>query len=538
MTLNNRLERLVRPVAAGGSSWPVIGLLGLILAAGLGLRLKGLTANSLAIDEQFHALLALRPDFIGHYWGDQCRLYVCSHPFLFYLIHKASLALFGPSLLAARLPDLLAGLGVIYLGFLIGRRLSGPGLGLGTAFLMAFNFTLAGYSQMFRPYGLWIFMTTLLIWIGLWLAGKISGPRLALVLVLIPLAQQTAYGSLFVLGGVGLVLVKVFWAEEARKKRRWPWYASYFAVLGATALLFLTFNTWRQENITWSEMDFYQPWVVTNMSPAQALEGALSQFISALDQWLPLVGQREVNSLFIGLSLFVALVGLGRLAGQAQGRNLLWLLAGVLGAEAAAILAGKWTIHWRHSLFLIVFYLILVAQGLAVLGGWLRQKKLYPALALGLVLLALLPVRAVLKEPFLFPGWGTNELVAQLKAGAQEGDALYADLRSSYSLIYLLWADDLDLIYIATEPNNEALRKLRRLEAFGTKMPVILGGPDVTPLVERRPTRIWAIISPNAFKPEIEAAKKGFGPDYEVVKEWTSGHSPTAFWRLYRRVDQ
>ncbi len=515
----------------------IYGLLGLIMLAALALRLKGLTTNSLAVDEPWHALLALRPGFALDYWSDRCTSCVCSHPYIFYLVHTISLGLLGPTLLAARLPDALAGTGTVLLGFLIARRVSTPAVGLWTAFLMAFNFTLAGYSQLFRPYGIWIFSTALLIWVGLRARERPSLGRMALLCLLLPLTQQSAYGVLFVAGGVGVLLLASFVFMTDQWKRLWGRIGAYLLILAAVGVFFLRFNIRRQDVLGFSEVEFYEPFFIKSMSLTETAANLVSQFITLLDKFVPFVGQSDVNSLFIALTFFVALVGLGHLAQEPKGRDLLWLLGGTVAAEVLAILTSQWTIHWRHSLYLIVFYLIFLGRGVAAIGEWIAAKRLYPSLILGLALLAILPARAALRSPFIYPGWGSNEFVAELSRRFRSGDAIYADRHAGCALVYLLWADDPDLIAMCTEQDcAKGSSKLRAVEAFGVKAWAILGGGDVSALVNVGPERVWAIVSPNANQVELKAARTGFGPKYRAAETWRPRPSSVNFWIRYDRV--
>jgi 4-amino-4-deoxy-L-arabinose transferase-like glycosyltransferase len=120
-------------------------LLGVLVAAGLLLRLRGLATEGFG-DDEVHKWLAANRYLHGVFSGDDVE-----HPMLMKWLIAGSIALFSrfglqPEALT-RLPNAVAGALSIWVVALLGRRLFGRGAGLLAAALAAFSTTLIGYQR-------------------------------------------------------------------------------------------------------------------------------------------------------------------------------------------------------------------------------------------------------------------------------------------------------------------------------------------------------------------------------------------------------
>lgn len=152
---------LARARAAG-----VLGAIGLIVLAGLGMRLLGLDSKSLWFDEAYSVFIGDQP--LGQIFR-LLRAYD-THPPLHYLLLHFWMPVYGYDDASVRLPSAIASLGVIFLTFLMGRRLGGDRLGLVAAAFLAFSPFQIIVSQEARMYpflALFAVGASYALWLGL-----------------------------------------------------------------------------------------------------------------------------------------------------------------------------------------------------------------------------------------------------------------------------------------------------------------------------------------------------------------------------------
>jgi 4-amino-4-deoxy-L-arabinose transferase-like glycosyltransferase len=204
--------------------------LGLILVAAVALRLWGLGAKSLWLDEIMTVQKASMSfaDMMG-----QIRQHD-AHPPLFQIVEWLWLRL-GQGDAYARTPSLLAGVVCVWLCFLIARRLFGRKAGLAAAIMAAVSYFGIFYSQEARLHS---FMTALFLGqVCLLLAilerrGK-AGWGLWIAYGLVGLASLYTYAlCALTVGALGLLYLWLTWRRN-RQFGRW------LAVHAAIALLFL-----------------------------------------------------------------------------------------------------------------------------------------------------------------------------------------------------------------------------------------------------------------------------------------------------------
>jgi|GEM_PF-3060711 len=542
-----------RPVDSSLLIW---GGLILLTAAGLALRLKGLNQTSLGQEEAWHAFNAGYPDFLSHWWK------YCEHPFGFYLINRLTTAVVGSTLFGARFSALLAGLAAVPLVFLVGRRAAGPGEGLLAAGFTAFSFTAAGFSLVMLPYSLWFLSASVMIWAVLRARERPSPYRLAVLLLLVPLTHQAVFAMLFIQAGAALLLAwdcyrgrlsKGVWTGETCRLA-----GGYIVWLGLTALALVWLST--QRIVYPMEGSNYVPYSYRffwwgSLGFWGGLSRLAGQAETLLQTMLPFVGQFEVNNLFVGLQILVAAVGLGDLGRSEKGRGFLILLLGTLLAQFLAMALSLWPILWRQSLYLSPFYYVILARGMVVLGGWMWRARYRLALGLGLAFLAVLPLRAVAKNPL---GWpyhqgrpeaGSSFLFEHLKAALREGDVIYTDHHSTFALAFLFLRDQ-PAAYRAAQGNS--LRKeyrdksdrelgldpqrLVEVELFGRRVRLLQGGADVSAILQARPERIWVMLDAWAREDERSQVPQALSQAYAVSQRRTFPGS-AGTWLLFTRKD-
>ncbi len=207
---------------------PAVVLVAILMLA-LAVRLVGLPGESLDGDEIFTLQVATAPtvpEAISLVAADLV------HPPLYYLVARVTVALFGGSDLALRLPSLVFGLLSIALIRPLGRRLGAPpAVVLLAATLVAVHHWHVFYSQQARAYALFCLLTMLLL---LWAAragsGTVTRSRLLAGFALAALLVYTHYvGAVFV-AAIAVALA----VRESSAARRWREPAAL--VLGALTL--------------------------------------------------------------------------------------------------------------------------------------------------------------------------------------------------------------------------------------------------------------------------------------------------------------
>jgi hypothetical protein len=179
-----------------------------LVAIGLGslIRIQHfLTRRSLWSDEAALAFNITQRDFGGlldPLDGNQ------GAPVLFLWVQRSTVLILGNNEYALRLVPLLAGMAVIPLAYLVGRRLGSPGVGAVAAALTAVSPALIRYSTEVKQYSTDAAVTLALVLLALTCAEH---PRRARRLVALGAAGAVAvwisHPAAFVMAGVGLVLL-------------------------------------------------------------------------------------------------------------------------------------------------------------------------------------------------------------------------------------------------------------------------------------------------------------------------------------------
>jgi 4-amino-4-deoxy-L-arabinose transferase-like glycosyltransferase len=193
-------------------------LAALVFLAALGIRLVGAGDGSIHIDE-YYTILAARSyavEGVPRIWDG-----VYPRALGFTAIVAASLSVFGDSLLAARLPSLLAGSLLVALAFLWLRREAGVTAGWLVALLLALSASAIDIAQFSRFYALHatLFFICAVAVYGLVTPG--DKPRTPALLAAAAVALASAAGALHLqeTTGIGLLAIAV-WTLPALALRR------------------------------------------------------------------------------------------------------------------------------------------------------------------------------------------------------------------------------------------------------------------------------------------------------------------------------
>ena len=412
--------------------WEYALLAGLVVVAAL-IRLNGLSSFPLNVDEAYNAVRVFWPQF------DPWRPNLGAGPALYYLTGKWGMMLLGKTEVGARLAPFVLGLAAVPLAYLIGRRIKDGPTGLTAAALVAFSFTLAGYSMLWRQYGYQVTATFGLVYLACLAGDRAAGMKTFAwvgLIATVGLLMLLSHPAVFPAAGLGLVMLDQVRRADEAARRRLVWAVVGLALVGAVCFLatyFITIKAALSDGLY--QTVNYKAFLVKNLSPVQLVLTAFEQTLTLLRECLPFTGQEETANIFLGLCLFLFALGLGGLTGSA-GRA--FLLAGgtALIAVAGAIGLSRYALMWRQLLFLAPLYLIPLAIGLVSLVRWLIGRRYRPALACLLVILVLLPARAMFKSAFIYADEGTKILAAKVAKDLAEGDTVVVAPESEYQFLF------------------------------------------------------------------------------------------------------
>jgi hypothetical protein len=194
-------------------AWPLI----LILLIGFLLRIKGLTWQSLWLDE-LHTMNEADP---SKSWGEMFHYLRCcdQHPPLFFITERLSFALLGHHAFAARFVSVLTGTLSIWAMYGLGKELLNKRLGLIAATLTCVNFFNISYSQEARPY---IFAFLFVILSFTWFIRLVKEPsrkNVILYSLFSLLLLYSHYYSLFIMAAQGILALLFLFQEKGAARR-------------------------------------------------------------------------------------------------------------------------------------------------------------------------------------------------------------------------------------------------------------------------------------------------------------------------------
>jgi 4-amino-4-deoxy-L-arabinose transferase-like glycosyltransferase len=329
-------------------------LLGLVLLAGLGLRLYGLDSYSLWMDEVESIAMAQRG--IAAIFGDRFGFYANQTPW-HYLLVWLTIQPVDPATTSVlvRLPSALAGAVLIWVVFALGREMFGLAAGLLAALLAAVSTSLLGVAQDARPYSLLTLLTALSAYCLL-VAGRTGSGRWWTVFVVVTSANIANSYTALTLAIPGLAPYWLWTLGQAFASRRgaprqWRYALLAFGALTLAALPAL---------IELSRLDKIPP----DLTQIRAMRGAFSMM---LRDWLAQANVPFHLSEPLQWALLLA-AGLGFWAGvrgrraDRQGALICGSLLLLVPAELA-VLSTTNTISARYVAFLLPFYYLLVSRG-------------------------------------------------------------------------------------------------------------------------------------------------------------------------------
>ncbi len=342
----------------------------LILALAAGLRLWHLNAPL------WHDEIQTLVTHVHLGWGEMLQDYSMNHHYLHNLAAKLSIAAFGESPWAVRLPAMLFGLATIWATWALAREIAGAAIAHVTALLLALSYHEIWFSQNARGYtGLALFSTLGLL---LFLRGMKAPDRRTWLLFALCLAGAvfTHLTGAFFFVALGLVWLAVILARAARGTLaapvlRLPFLG--FLIGGAlTALLYLpilpsllhTVSTVSDTSAVDLMKEYQNPvWTafeairtgIGNAGPLVPLVGAAVLVLCllgavSLHRAAPLFAPAVAVHILLttGLLMILIVAGvrlscaiLGRIAGGERATRALWITGVVLMALISAWLAKR-----------------------------------------------------------------------------------------------------------------------------------------------------------------------------------------------------
>jgi mannosyltransferase len=417
-----------------------IGQRSLLLAGillGFALRLFHLGAESLWYDETVSVHLARQSalTMLAHTAGD-------IHPPGYYLLLHAWQQIASPTLAYGleflyAWPSLVAGVLLLALTYVLGRRLFNARTGLVALWLAAFNPFQLWYSQEVRMYTVGAALALLTLWAALRVLDR-SRPRVWLVVYAVSAAAglYTLYYFAFWLVAVNTVMFALLWRAGGRRRaaRLGAWLA---AQIGALAL----FAPWLPIMVRQVLEPPVPPW--------RAPWATIADFFASLAETLGslLVGQSppaQINwpwALFVAVVIITFIVWAWRNAARSQRES-----AAVLLTITVLPIAQLYTVTWLATPIYHVRYIFLYAPAFLLMpaaliaAAWPNRRLLA-----GSVLMLWLGVSVAAITNFwtnpLYRADDHRRAVAALAADWRPGDAILANAGWIYPVLTTYWPE-------------------------------------------------------------------------------------------------
>ena len=328
--------------------------LALITAAGAALRVLLAARQGLGFDEDFTAVA------VSHSLGDTLRIVSRdSAPPLFYVLENAAASV-GAAPWNLRLVPIVAGIALIPLLAILGRRVAGDGAGLWaaafTAFLPAALFTSTN-ARMYGLAGTLVVAAALLLWRALERPGAL---RWAAFGVAAGAALWTEYFAAVALGGV---MVAALWLRPSRRT-----YVTACAVLAAAAATLVPWLVYASGQFGYANQGF---WVAPlNLDGVAGTAGQL--FAGPLTKADPplfyVLVAAQVTAAVAGLAALAGLAVRGRRLAPGQARAAVFCLLACSGVVAlAAVSIWRPLLDARYAGVMWLPLFALAGAGLALM---------------------------------------------------------------------------------------------------------------------------------------------------------------------------
>ncbi len=444
--------------------WRFIAGAGAIVVGALILRLYGISAQEIWIDEAFSWYVATTR-------GLRHILLIENSPPLYYLLLRGWVALAGASATVLRLPSALAGTLFVATVLLTGREIFDARMALWSGAAAALAPIHIYYSQEARAYALLVLLLLLnhvLVWRAL---QTNTWPRWALVSASTLLALYTHY--LAVLGLLPSALLLLLWPDRARWRR-------YCTAMLASGLGFSPWVVWSFGLTPRSDAAFdwiRQVWEIT--PPPLAIPRSLEVFGLGSQAGLPMIFLKQFTRMefpaflrilglvvLVLLALWVAVPWGDRDVGiPGLGKRKTWL-----GLALVIPLGLLWLISFSYRPLyapgrydLVAFPAYTLILGLALAKAQ-RVRSAGPVVAVLFAMLLLLPIGTKLFRYYHAPPDGDAEATAKvLHAGVADGDVVvFTGLRGTRVLYYLS--------RLGYEWDSRECRDARAARRFGCRM--------------------------------------------------------------------
>lgn len=329
--------------------------------------------------------------FIGRYgWfrdefyyiacGERLAFGYVDHPPLVAVIARAARELLGGSILAARLPSVLAGVAVIFLTGRIARELGGGRFAQGLAALCA----LVAPVYLFAFHILSMNSFDILFWtLGAWVVARIvntGDPKLWLLFGLVcGLGLQNKHSVLFF--GFGVFAGLLLTPERRHFRGPWIWLGGAIAVL-----IFLPHVLW-QVRQGWPTAEFVRNATANKNVALSPVEFFAEQIVQMHPLTFP-----------------VWLAGLGWLLLSRAGRP--WRVLGWAYVASFLVLVSQNS----KAYYLAPAYPVLFAAGATAFESWMRWKAVRPAFA------ALVLAGGAAFSPLVLPILSAETLVRYMRS--------------------------------------------------------------------------------------------------------------------------
>jgi len=375
---------------------------GAVILTGIALRVARFLQNRpLWVDEAKLALGIGRSDFVGL---TRSLDYNQVAPILYLWVVKAGTVLFGMHEWILRLPSLIAGIALLWVIWLLSRRLLSEA---GTLLCIALAATaplLVAYSAEAKPYELDAFVTAILLLLALRLFDRDDARRrLALGITGIA-AIGFSLPAVFTLGGIGCALLVHAWRHRNSRSAltTCTWAIVWVIVfLIQSRLLSSDVTTAPKMESFWHDVmiRFGEPgW------PARLFVSVRSAIVASMDPIL-----RFVDILAPAVAVIGTLV-IWKRAGAA----IALMLAATLGFALVASGVSRWPIDGRLALFLAPVAFLWFGAGADFFWRVAGNNK---AIKGALVLVMLMPLTFNLRHPSIFPPREeSREMIGRLTA--------------------------------------------------------------------------------------------------------------------------
>jgi len=332
---------------------PMLGILALLTAVGLGLRVIGLNSQ-LWYDEIFSLVVSGRLsmwEILTTYTGD------ITHPLYSVLLH-ASIATLGESAWTVRLPAIAFGIASIPLLFALGRAIATTSEALLAAALLVVSYHHIWFSQNARGYTallFWALLCTLLFYRGL-KDGR--WPAFAGYTAAAALGVYTHMTFVFVVVGHAAfvaLFVAVSW-RRAEERRRLALAALAIFLSGVLTLLFYA-------PILGQVIGYFRH-TSGKMKAVSTPGWALVETVRGL--------QLGFGSVLV-VAMGVLLVACGLRGYWKENRTAFWLLVFPSAATCFGVLGAGGSIYPRYLFLLAGFAILIVVRGAMVVGDHVER---------------------------------------------------------------------------------------------------------------------------------------------------------------------